>query len=440
MFDRVVGMVLQLAQVPILAAHWGLERYGLWGMLIAVPGILLLSDLGFATAATVRMTMQIARGERDAARTTMHSATQVVLGACAVILILAGAAVSLVPDAALPRFAATGAAELRTAVVCLAAYAALIISNGLILAVFRSNHRFAWGSLLSTFTLLLENGLLVAVVARGHGIGEAALALLCGRALGSALALVAAARLRTGVLPGLRQADPAVRTELVGPALAAMAIPLGLTLTLQGQVVALGMAASSAAIPAFVAARTLSRIGLQLAQALAHPLIPEFGAASAQDNKRGVERMFTLVIATAVIISASFAALLALAGPWIVKTWSAGHITASPEMMWTIALSALCGGIWNPVSNLILAINRQASFAPLLVILAALGIVATLALGAMLGSIAAALAMAAIDLVMLIVVLRFALAHWAAPQDLDRTARALAQEAVGHARRLLGHG
>ena len=62
MFDRVVGMVLQLALVPILAAHWGLERYGVWGMLIALPGILLLTDLGFATAATVRMTMQIAKG------------------------------------------------------------------------------------------------------------------------------------------------------------------------------------------------------------------------------------------------------------------------------------------------------------------------------------------------------------------------------------------
>ena len=31
----VVGIVVQLALVPILAAHWGLERYGLWGMLIA---------------------------------------------------------------------------------------------------------------------------------------------------------------------------------------------------------------------------------------------------------------------------------------------------------------------------------------------------------------------------------------------------------------------
>ena len=75
MFDRVVGMVLQLALVPILAAHWGLERYGVWGMLIALPGLLLLTDLGFATAATVRMTMQIAKGQREAARVSAPAAT-----------------------------------------------------------------------------------------------------------------------------------------------------------------------------------------------------------------------------------------------------------------------------------------------------------------------------------------------------------------------------
>ena len=38
-----VSVGLQLALVPILAAHWGLERYGLWSMLIAVPAVLLLS-------------------------------------------------------------------------------------------------------------------------------------------------------------------------------------------------------------------------------------------------------------------------------------------------------------------------------------------------------------------------------------------------------------
>lgn len=440
MLDRVVGMGLQLALVPILAAHWGLELYGTWAMLVALPGILLLSDLGFATAATVRMTMQIARGEREAARVTMHSASQVVLAAGLAIMALAVTAALLAPDSALSFRSGADPSHLRTALLCLAAYAVLIIANGLVLAVFRSNERFALGSLLSTFTLLLENGLLVIVVTLGHGIAAGAMALLVGRGMGTVIGLIVAARLRTGMLPGLRRGNRAVRSELIGPALAAVAIPMGLTLLLQGQVVALGAAAGAAAVPAFVAARTLSRMGLQLSQALAHPLIPEFGAASARANQRGVLRMFALVLTVATLIAASFALMLAIAGPWIVHTWSAGHITVPRETMWAIALSALCGGIWNPVSNLMLAINRQASFAPALVALAALAVLVTLALGHWLRTMAAALSMAAVDLVMLIIVLRFSLYHWARPPDLYRTVMALAGEARSEAGRFLRRG
>jgi len=437
MLERMAGIALQLALVPVLASHWGLELYGVWAMLTALPGILLLGDLGFATAASVRMTMQIARGDRDSARITMHSASQVVLIAGAMILAVAAAVAAFMPDAALSALSAATAADLRTALVCLALYAVLIIANGLVLAVFRSNERFALGSLLSTLTLLLENILLVTVVALGHGIAIGAMAMLAGRASGTAIGLLTSARLRTGVMPGLRHGNRAARSELIGPAVAAMAIPLGLALMLQGQVVALGAAAGAATVPAFVAARTLSRLGLQLSQALAHPLIPEFGVASARGNKRGVLRMFALVLVAALFIAVTFAIILAVAGPWIVMTWSAGHIAVPRETMWAIAVSALCGGIWNPVSNLMLAINRQASFAPVLVALAAIGVLVTLSVGSWLGSTAAALAMAAVDLMMLIVVLRFGLTNWASIWDLRRTINALVDEARSEAMRLM---
>lgn len=420
-------MGLQLALVPILAAHWGLERFGLWGMLIAVPGLLLLTDLGFATAATVRMTMQIARGQQDAARVTMHSASQVVLFASTAVLLAGACAATLLPDAASDAVAAIPATDLREAILCLAGYSALILGSGLLQAVFRSNGRFALGSLLSTMTLLLESALLVAAVVTGHGIATAAAALLIGRATGLLLAWVMAGRLRTGMLPGLRQRDHGVRRELLGPALAAMAIPLALTLIVQGQVIALGMVAGAAAVPAFVAARTLSRLGLQLSQALAHPLMPEFAALAANDNRSGMVRYFVLVLTVSLAISAAAAITLALAGAWIIEIWSGGHIIVPPGLMPIIAISALCGGIWNPVSNLILAINQQARFAPILLILANMGLFVTLASGAMLGSNAAALSIALVDLAVLAIVMRFAHTHWAGPSEWRRAAVALAK-------------
>lgn len=436
MLDRVAGIVVQLALVPILAAHWGLERYGLWGMLIALPGILLLSDLGFATAATVRMTMQIAKGQREAARVTMHSASQVVLAAAGVILALGSSVAVLLPDRAFHALSAIAPGEVRGAILCLTGYSALIVAQGLLQAVFRSNHRFAVGSLLSTATLLLENALLVGMVLMGEGVLTGAAALLAGRIAGLAIAAITAARLPGGVLPGLHMADPAVRRELLGPALAAMAIPLGLTLMVQGQVVVLGIAAGAAAVPAFVAARTLSRLGLQIAQALSNPLMPEFATVVARGNHAGTVRYFVIVLAGAMVLALGSAVLLAVAGPWIVSVWSGGHIVAAPQMMLIIVVSALAGGIWNPVSNLMLAINEHARFAPALLGLSVAGLLFTVAAGKTLGSDAAAVSMAAIDLTMLVIVTRFALAHWGKPGEWGGVLAAMARQTGDELRRL----
>lgn len=429
MLDRVVGVALQIALVPILASTWGLERYGVWGMLIAFPGILILSDLGFTTAATVRMTMQIARGDLAAARITIHSASQVVLAAGALLLGAGWAAAAFLPDRLFQALSLIDPTEVRGAILCLSAYSALIIGHGLLQAVFRSNQRFAFGSLVSTATLLLENALLVAAVSTGGSILLGAGALLVGRTSGTIIAIAAAVRLCSGPFPGLRMADRQACRELLGPALAAMAIPLGLTLIGQGQVIVLAIAAGAMAVPAFVASRTLSRLALQLAQALAHPLMPEFASAVARHNRLASVRYFALVLAGSGALSLGWAILLAVAGPWIITAWSGGHIAVPSQLMLIMAVSALAGGIWNPVSNLILAVNEHARFAPALLGLALAGLLLTLATGACWGSSAAALSMAAIDLVMVAIVLRFALSRWGSPTELLRILVAMASQA-----------
>jgi len=105
-------------------------------------------------------------------------------------------------------------------------------------------------------------------------------------------------------------------------------------------------------------------------------------------------------------------------------------------MMLIIAISALAGGIWNPVSNLMLAINEHARFAPALLGLSAVGLLFTLATGKILGSDAAALSMAAIDLTMLVIVTRFALAHWGGPREWSGVLAAMARQTRQELRRL----
>lgn len=397
-------------------------------MLATVPGLLALGDLGFANAGAVRMTMELARGERAAARTTMRSATQVVIAACAAILVVALLASWLLPDTSLLRTSQTTPLEIRWAISFMAVYACLIMISALFVGLLRGHGRYPNAAVLATVTTLLENGLLVLVVVLGHGIAMGALALVVGRAIGLALNAGFAVRLKTGTFPWITEGSAAVRRDLLKPALAAMAIPLATALLLQGTVTALGLVAGAAAVPAFVAARTLSRVGLQGSQILTTALMADFGSAAATGNRSALNRMFLLVSGAGLAIALPFALVLALAGPWIVHAWSNWQIHASSSLMIAIAVSALCGGIWNPLSNLMLSINRQSEFAVAYAVMAAIGVALTVALGASLGGTAPALALALVDLAMLMVVGRFALRNWSEGHLLRGLVRLLKDE------------
>lgn len=412
LLDRIVTAGFQLLLVPLLAAHWGLERYGGWAMLTVLPAMLVLGDLGFSYAATARMTMAVARGEFDRARTAIRSASQVVCTAALGVAMLGGVLALALPSGAIPRLPQTGEGELRAAIACLAAYTALVMGCGLLQAVYRSTGRFALGTLLATLTAVVENGLLVLVVLLGQGIGDGAAALLIGRGIGFGILAGVAASRRTGLFPGLSGGDAAVRRELRGPALAAMAQPLATALLLQGTVMALGLVAGAVAVPAYVAARTLSRTGLQAAQMLASAIMPEFAAASATGHRARLQTMVAMTVASATTIALSFALALGAIGPWIVQQWSGGHIHAAPGMMLAIAVSALCGSIWNPLACLLMAVNRQAEYALAHAALAFGGVALTFGFGASLGGTAPALALALVDLGMLVLLWRLAHNHW----------------------------
>lgn len=410
--ERALIAIMQIVSVPVLANHWGLQLYGTWSMLATVPGLLALGDLGFISASSVLMTMQIARGEVEEARATLHSATQIVLVACGIIGALVIGAALLLPASVIADVKDTDPGELRLALMILGAYAVLVLGCTIVQGKLRATQNYALGIVFTGTTFVLENGLLFAAVVMGYGLLGGAVAWVSGRAVGTLVQFIAAARVRPELFPGVRYGSAKVRGVLIRPALAAMSIPMGTAILLQGSVVALGAVAGAAAVPAFVAARTLSRIGLQGAQLVTMALMPEFGAASAVGSQKSVVQMLIAVLASALAISIPFALLLGFAGPWLVLMWSHGAIHAPRALMIAIAVSALCGGVWSPLSNLMLAVNRQSEFAIAYAILAVFAVALTFALGSRLHGTAAALGFAGLDVAMLVVVFRFVWRNW----------------------------
>jgi O-antigen/teichoic acid export membrane protein len=55
--------------------------------------------------------------------------------------------------------------------------------------------------------------------------------------------------------------------------------------------------------------------------------------------------------------------VLSLFGPWIIGLWTKGAIVAPPGLVLALSGVMLLNALWHPISNLMLALNRQSEYA-----------------------------------------------------------------------------
>ncbi|WP_128938173.1 lipopolysaccharide biosynthesis protein [Bradyrhizobium zhanjiangense] len=405
-YDKLVIAGIQLLLVPVLALHWGIEVYGTWVLLSTIPSFLSASDLGFASAAGTRMTMLASRGETEEVVRVFQSAWVVVLASSAIVSIVALAAVWLLPAEFYPASTEFSLGEIRWTLSLLVVYGILCLQGSIFVAGFRCAGLFAVGAFCVANTVLFENLSVVALVVFGCGPVYAAVALLLSRCL----ALVVQNVVLRAKVPWLRigfsEARRAEVRDLWGPAIALLAFPIGQASYLQGTALALGAATSAAIVPLFTATRTLSRVGLQLAQLLTHATMPEFSAAVARKDDKARVAMVGMVLITAFLIVVPFSIVLSVFGPEIVAAWTRGVIRPPQDLALVMAATVLLGGFWNPLASLIIATNRHASFAYPFLVFAVATIPLSYVASLWLGVTGAGLSILALDICMCVVTMR----------------------------------
>jgi O-antigen/teichoic acid export membrane protein len=149
---------------------------------------------------------------------------------------------------------------------------------------------------------------------------------------------------------------------LVSPAIATMALPAAQVLFLQGTVVVVGSAAGSSTVPAFTAVRTLSRLAIQLTSVVNHAIMPEFTVAAARLDHSRKTRLAYLSIITSAIVLAPMFLVVVFGGKLIIRLWTHGTIQPTFDLILLMAIAMVINGLWHPISNLILALNRHAAF------------------------------------------------------------------------------
>ncbi len=410
--DKIVVAAVQMLMVPVLANYWGLTLFGIWAMMITVPAFLVLSDFGIVNSALARMTRFIGRGEWDEARTSLHTAWLVTCIIGAFLCVIIAGVFWLLPPSALPTTGSFTQGDARLTLFLLLVYGLSAILFRLNTAVYRSAMHYVLSVWCSMGSYALENGGVLLAVLLGADPVIAAMVLLGMRLLAIGIVLAITFYRFPKIMPGFRAASRSELGEMWRPALAASVLGFCLAAYLQGSVVLLGALAGAAAVPAFVAVRTLSRLGTQMSTLISIPVAQEFGGALARDDTRKAGRYFALVAVPAAIMALGMGlGFLVLAQPFV-RWWTNGAIEADRTLVIFMAISSFAAILWNPLANLILVINRQAVFSYANLAVSGVGLLLIYALAGRMGASAAGLSFALVDLVTLVCVVLFVARQW----------------------------
>lgn len=360
-YGHLLQTIVQLISIPLLSRAWGLEEYGCWMILFTVPQLLAMGDIGLITAGGNEMTAAVARGDRDqAARIYAALRWAAPLLSALVAALLAAAFLGLTAEQVSALQALAGGKGLQTAIL-LFCYGVLGMSNLVTLAAFRATDAFASSIFLFETVILFEAICALGVAAVGYGPMEVAAAYLGCRAAGSIVLVAALGRHARWLRVGWA-VDLAPLRVLIAPSIAAAMLPIAYAVILQGSVLAIGAAAGPAAVPMFTAARTLSRSGLQFAFAFNRASMPRYTVAVATDNEGLRQSLMLINLLVTIAVLLPVAALLLLFGQPFVSWWTGGVVVPSAALVALLVGIMLVNGAWMPISNFILATNRQAAY------------------------------------------------------------------------------
>jgi O-antigen/teichoic acid export membrane protein len=401
-------VIIQLVSVPVLLGAWGVDVYGEWLILSAVPLYLALSDLSFSAVAGNSMTMLVAAGKREEAAALgrqVWSLVTVLTGAT----VLGAIAIAIVFGEVFGRGAAIPGSEARIVLVALFAQVAVANQFAMLEAGYRAGGRYPLGVALRQGTRLLEFGALVGAVLVGGGPGAAACSFLIGSTVGFGFSWLVLHR----AVPWLsfRPSRPRAATirGLLAPGLAFLTFPLSNALSVQGLTIVVGGLLGPAAVVVFSTTRTLTRVVTQIMSSINLAIWPELSRSIGSRQLEQARIILRRAVQLSLLASLSATLTLIIVGPAIIRAWTHGLVDPPLPLLGVLLLVVVANSFWFTLTTSLVATNRHARQAVVYLTSTTIALLLAIPFTVAFGLVGAGVALLAIDLAMSIYVVPAAL-------------------------------
>jgi glycosyltransferase involved in cell wall biosynthesis/O-antigen/teichoic acid export membrane protein len=384
-YGQLVTLLQQVLLVSVFIQVWGPDLYGEWLLLSAIPTYLTVTDLSFGAAGGNLMTMLVARGDRAGALRVFQSVwvfiTVVSVAASAAFLLLVGA----LPLTQVLNLSVLSEPEAKAIAAVLLVHVAVGQQGSQLEATYRCEGHYATGTFFMNSMRLAEFVGTVVTLGAGGDPWHVALMFVLVRSAAYAAMWIDLKRR----LPWLRGGWSDARWEtikpLVAPALSFSAFPIGAALSVQGLHTLIGIVASPAAVTLFATHRTLSRIVLQLSNAVSSSVWPELSRALGSGDRALARRLHQSAGRLSLWAMIPAAVAVFFIGAWLYPVWTRGEVPFQPWLFAALLVAAVPGGLWGANAIVPQSVNRHQRLALWVIVLAAGSIGVALALVPLLG-------------------------------------------------------
>ncbi len=217
---RLVSAVLWVGITPVVLAHFGPERFGVWSLYFVLGGYLGTLDLGMASSISRFVAVGAARDDRRAVLDVIRRSAAVSFG----LALLSSAALVLLRGLFLRAFHVPAwlGPEVERSLLVFAIVILVFSLSQVLQGALAGFQELVLQNLCFLAGLALHTALLALALARGLGLGAAVLAMLAGHLLAGGLALLWLRRSLGTLRTGRRERPPSWR-ELLGYGVAVQA-------------------------------------------------------------------------------------------------------------------------------------------------------------------------------------------------------------------------
>jgi O-antigen/teichoic acid export membrane protein len=362
-YGPVVTLIVQLVQVPLFLAFWGVEKYGQWLVLTGIPLMLVVADAGVAQASASKCIMEIGRRNFEQARNTLRTARAYSI-LVALFLAAAGVVLSICVDwAALLKLSSISSGSAGVVIVFAVCYVAVTLQGGYLGAWLRASDHTPVHAFIEGSTRVFDLAAVALTLSVGGGAVAVAAALLISALLCRLAHGAVARRLSSEQLRLRGKASLGQLRAVIKPSAAFIGITLTQTLTVQGGIQMLNQISTQQTVVLFNTVRILARTLVLFGGAVSSALRPELSRLVGK-GLTILAAAFARRVTVAVVAAGIILYLLLVAfGPLVVQEWTNSKVEASHFVIGIIGIHALLHVAWLIPATLRIATNRHAPYA-----------------------------------------------------------------------------